>query len=108
MNEVNFVWWFFMMTLYLFSLDKCVNCPPTKLIVDEVARDMKIEVVEVKADNINFDLQYELLSDQVYFLSTPTIAVRDGKGKLHVITSGVVPKYEEIEKAIKRYENVTG
>lgn len=84
------------MKLILFTREKCPKCPAAKEVVKEIAADMSVDVEAINADNIAEELEYELLENQLFVFSTPTVMIRDDKGKLKKFSTGEIPNPERL------------
>ncbi|MCW1296149.1 MAG: thioredoxin family protein [Candidatus Parvarchaeota archaeon] len=75
----------------LFTSKKCPNCPIAKKIVEKVAKEMKVKVLEI---DITKEPE-EALMHQV--VSTPSIAIND-----ETIFFGEIPKEEKLKEEIRK------
>ncbi|MEM1728348.1 MAG: thioredoxin family protein [Candidatus Jordarchaeales archaeon] len=85
--------------LIVFTQENCPNCPVAKKSAEKVCEELKIpfEIVDVK--ELSEELEFELLKNQIYVVSTPTIvAVRDDDMKALVLGEPV--SYEELKNML--------
>jgi glutaredoxin len=83
--------------LYLITQENCVNCPAAKAVVKEAFDADEIDVQTVDLQEMDPDLEFRLLENQVFIASTPSIIVEDN-GTLKMLYSGTVPTVEGIRK----------
>lgn len=87
-------------TLYLVTQPQCPKCPAAKAVVEEAIRGTGVPLELVNLQEMDPELEFRLLEDQVFIASTPTILIENG-GKLRVVTRGVVPSIDKIRKALE-------
>jgi hypothetical protein len=87
-------------TLYLVTQENCINCPAAKAIVKEATEGTNIPVEIVDLPSMDPDFEFQLLENQVFIASTPTIIIERG-GNLRILTSGKVPTIESIQEALR-------
>ena len=88
-----------MITIKVFTLPSCPNCPAAKEVAKEVAEKFK---GKVKVEELNLQ-QYFIDALQLGVASTPSVVV-DNK----VISRGDVPDRELLMKEIERMLSVSG
>ncbi|MGQ4911974.1 MAG: hypothetical protein ACP6KW_07365 [Candidatus Thorarchaeota archaeon] len=88
--------------LYLFTQESCVNCPAAKAVVHEAFDGTDINVQTVDLQNLDGDLEFRLLENQIFIASTPAILIEYG-GRLKMLHSGDVPTVEEIQKEVRNF-----
>lgn len=86
--------------IYVFTREKCPNCPAAKQVVKEAAADMNINVSIIDADSIDDDLQDELLENQVFVFSTPLVLIKNGEGEIRQFSVSSVPDFEELRTVL--------
>ncbi|NHJ14417.1 MAG: hypothetical protein EAX95_12130 [Candidatus Thorarchaeota archaeon] len=86
-------------TLYLFTQEKCVNCPAAKAVVQEALEGTGIPVKVVDLLDVDEDLDFRMLESQIFIASTPSI-VLENEGSLKLLYSGVVPSVEDVRKSL--------
>jgi small redox-active disulfide protein 1 len=80
-----------MVVIKLFTSKTCPNCPAAKKVVEKVAKEMKLKVIEIDIKNE----PEEALMHQV--VSTPSIAIND-----ETVFFGEVPTEEKLKEEIKK------
>ena len=86
-------------TIYLITQDNCINCPAAKAVVEEALTGSSIRVETVDLQDMDPDLEFRLLENQVFIASTPSIIV-EREGALKMLYSGDVPSVEDIRKVL--------
>jgi glutaredoxin len=67
--------------IYLFTSKKCVDCPAVKAALKE----KNIDYIEVDIESAKFDkMQYDLLSNNIFIMTTPRIIVEEN-GKMSLV-----------------------
>ena len=64
------------MEIYLFTKQGCINCPAARMQLDE----LEVKYQEIDIENMNEDLEFELLENQISIMSAPTILIKNGRG----------------------------
>jgi hypothetical protein len=85
--------------VYLITQENCINCPAAKAVVTEALDGSSIPVEIVDLQEMDPDLEFRLLENQVFIASTPSI-VLEREGILRMLYAGSVPDYEEFRKAV--------
>ena len=85
-------------TVYLITQENCANCPAAKAVVQEALSDTDVPVKIINLDDMDPDLEFRLLENQLFVASTPSIIIERG-GTLKMIHSGEVPSIEQVRSA---------
>lgn len=67
-----------MIELLLFTQTNCPNCPAMKRVIQEAVHSVGDVIVinEIDMNSVDEDLDFELLTNQIYIKSTPTVVAR--------------------------------
>ena len=85
-------------TVYLITQENCANCPAAKAVVHEALSDTDVPVKVINLDDMDPDLEFRLLENQLFVASTPSIIIERG-GTLKMIHSGEVPTIDQVRNA---------
>ncbi|MFW9845832.1 MAG: thioredoxin family protein [Candidatus Thorarchaeota archaeon] len=85
--------------LYIFTQENCVNCPAAKMVVEEALMGTGVPLRVVDLQDVDEDLDFRMLEDQIFIASTPSI-VLENKGSLKLLYSGDVPTVEDVRKSL--------
>ncbi len=89
-----------MPTVYVFTQTNCPKCPAAKRVVTEAFDGSGVRVEIVDLDNMDPDLEFRLLEEQVFIASTPSI-VLENNGSLRLLYSGQVPTIDDIRSQVR-------
>ncbi len=84
--------------VYLITQENCANCPAAKAVVHEALSDTDVSVKIINLDDMDPDLEFRLLENQLFVASTPSIIIERG-GTLKMIHSGEVPTIDQVRSA---------
>ena len=86
-------------TIYLFTQETCTNCPAAKAVIEEALAGTDIPVKVVDLQEMDYDLEFRLLENQMFIASTPSVML-DNSGELKMLYSGEVPTVDGIRKEL--------
>ncbi len=86
-------------TLYLITQENCANCPAAEAVVEEAINGSPIPMKIIDLKNMDPDLEFRLLENQVFIASTPSI-ILENHGMLKLLYSGTVPSVEDMRKQL--------
>jgi len=89
-----------MPTVYLVTQSGCANCPAAKLVVNEALEGTGFKLKMVDLREMDPDLEFRLLEEQLFVASTPSIIIENG-GTLKMLSSGKVPTVEQVKRALE-------
>ncbi len=91
--------------LLIFTQKNCPNCPAMKEVVFEVGKKLSIPVNLVDiSDNLPEQLEFDLLQNQIYISSTPSVILVNEDDSMRELVLGGVIYNEELEKRILNKE----
>lgn len=85
--------------LIVFTQENCPNCPVAKKSAEKVCEELNIplEIIDVK--ELSEELEFELLKNQIYIASTPTI-IAVGEDDMKALVLGEPVTYEELKNML--------
>lgn len=86
--------------LLLFHSKTCPKCPNMIKIAAQVAEDLEIPIEMIDISQMTDDLQKILLDNQIFFLSVPTLVLKQGDSYT-LITSGKLYLREDLKRELQ-------
>lgn len=91
--------------LLVFTQKNCPNCPAMKEIVFEVGKKLEIPIKTIDiSDNIPENIELELLLNQIYISSTPSVILVNEDGSMSELVLGEIVHNEELARRILNKE----
>ncbi|TXT57541.1 MAG: hypothetical protein BAJATHORv1_10243 [Candidatus Thorarchaeota archaeon] len=76
-----------------------MNCPAAKAVLEEAFAEGEVIVKTVDLQEMDPDLEFRLLEEQVFIASTPSI-IMENDGSLKMLYSGTIPTIDGIRKDV--------
>lgn len=86
-------------TLYLLTSEKCPRCLSAKMILEEISYKLGINLNIENIDNVNEDVNFNMLENQIFLTSTPSL-IGERDGNMNVIDISINLSTEHLMKMI--------